>query len=150
MINVSTNILKSYFVVDKCDSYKKFIETDIIKMLPDLIDNIFVMLHCHIFLKLPTLHLFSATCSIIVPRLSGSIYLCINVYKYICQESYCQVESSAFSWTELEVGLCCLMPLSTIFQLYRGGQCCWWMKPENHEKTTDLSQVIDRFYHIML
>jgi hypothetical protein len=58
---------------------------------------------------------------------------------------YHEVISNAFyiGWA---YGLLCLTPLSTIFQLYRGGQFYRRRKPEYPEKTTDT----DNLYHIML
>jgi len=59
------------------------------------------------------------------------------------------------STTWINVGLfVCFMVFNATFKnisiIYRGGQFYWWWKPEDLEKTTNLSQVTDNLYHIML
>jgi len=89
----------------------------------------------------------------IPPKLSASVIVQMH-FRFNCHfqvpcKSYINFVQLKF-YNLMVLGLWCLMPLSAIFQLYRGGQFYWWGTPEYPGETSDLSLVTEKLYHIML
>ena len=55
-----------------------------------------------------------------------------------------------YSHTLYGLGLWCLTPHSTIFELNRGCQFYWWRKQDYRENTTDLPLVTNKLHHSLL
>jgi hypothetical protein len=77
---------------------------------------------------------------------------CLNMIaesdnKYIVNHTKMNQSSSKHYMLVCLFAWWCLRPLSTLFQLYRGGMFYWWRKPEDPEKTNDLSFVRQSLSH---
>ena len=81
-----------------------------------------------------------------VTPLSESLFKHISTEKNLLLFLPCVKKKIDLYW----FGLRCVPPLSTIFQLCRGSQFYLWRKLADPKKTTDLSQVTDKYYHIVL
>jgi len=96
-----------------------------------------------------SMFVFYCFCGVRVDWCFRDFWTCrVHISQVLSRLSFSSLISVYFIY--IDFGLCYLIPLSTIFQLFLGGKFCWWRKTEYPEKTIDLSGVADTLYHIML
>jgi hypothetical protein len=118
--------------------------------------NIVFVLLCQCWVRLHgSLNLYETSVLVLLcqcwVRLHGSLNLYeTSVLVLLCQcwvrlHGSLNLYETSVSHDGLVLGLWCLTPLSTIFQLYRGSQFYWWRKPEYWRKPLTCRMSLTNF-----